>query len=207
MLKTQFKDKLEFDIYLTEQKVRQEKNYLSVSERNQLKSMQEKDYKPTFIKEKKSKLPIITNIDELRKPCQEVTKEDNIKEIVQKLKDTLESVGGLGLTANQIGINKRISYVKIPKFINKEIQYNEFILINAKIIEKERPIKVNNEGCLSFPEVYVDTLRYVFCTVESLNEKLELQTNLYQDLEALAIQHECDHQNSKTIFDNKWRAK
>ena len=79
MLKQSFKDQIEFDIYLVEQKIRQEKKYLTISERVTLKSMLEKNYKPTFIKEEKPKLPIVTNINELRKPCQEITKNDNIK--------------------------------------------------------------------------------------------------------------------------------
>jgi peptide deformylase len=208
MLKTEFKSQLEFDIYLTEQKIRQENQYLSRSERETLKKMLEKDYKPTFIKEEKTKFPIVTNINELKNPCTEVVKEDNIKEIIQKLKDTLESNGGLGLTANQIDIQKRISYIKVPKY-NKEkkIEFNEYILINAKIIEKQTPLKVKNEGCLSFPGVYVDTKRYVFIIVQYLNEKMELQNGIYQDLEGICIQHEIDHQNGLTIFDRKWRAK
>lgn len=207
MLKTQFKDKLEFDIYLVEQKGRMEKGYLTRSEREELKKMLEKDYKPTLIKEEKVKLPIVTNIIELRKPCQEITKEDNIKEIIQKLKDTFASIGGIGISANQIGIQKKISYIKVPKIVNKEVQYNEYIIINAKIIEKETLVKVNNESCLSFPGIEITTSRYVFVTVEFLNEKMELQTGMFQDLEALAVQHEIDHQNGLTIFDNKWRSK
>ena len=151
MLKTQFKNQLEFDVYIAERKVDMEKGYLTRSEREVFKKMLEKDYKPTFIKEEKPKLPIVTDIRELRKPCQEVTKEDNIKEIIQQLKDTLESVGGLGISANQIGIQKKISYLKIPKFTDKKIEFNEYILINAKIIEKSRPIQIKNESCLSFP--------------------------------------------------------
>jgi uncharacterized FAD-dependent dehydrogenase len=133
MLKTEFKSQLEFDIYLTEQKIRQENQYLSRSERETLKKMLEKDYKPTFIKEEKTKFPIVTNINELKNPCTEVVKEDNIKEIIQKLKDTLESNGGLGLTANQIDIQKRISYIKVPKY-NKEkkIEFNEYILRSGR---------------------------------------------------------------------------
>ncbi len=207
MLKQTFKDQLEFDIYLVEQKVRQEKGYLTVSERNQLKSMLEKNYKSVFIKEEKQKLTIVTDINFLRKPCLEVTKEDNIKEIIQKLKNTLESIGGFGISANQIGIQKKISYGKIPKFINKKLEHNEYILINAKIIEKDRPIKVKNEGCLSFPGIYVDTLRYVFCTIEYYNEKMELQTGMFQDLESIVVQHEVAHQEGKTIFDFKWKTK
>jgi peptide deformylase len=153
--------------------------------------------------------PIITNIKELRIPCQEIIKSDNIKELIQDLKDTLESKKGLGLSAAQIGINKRISYIKIPKFVNKnkEIQYNEYILINAKIIEKNRPIRVNNESCLSFPGLGITTRRYVFITVEYYNEKIELQTTMFQDLEAICVQHEIDHQHSMTLFERKWGAK
>ena len=207
MLKNQFKDPSEFNIYLAEQKVRQEKGYLTRSEREQLKKMQEKDYKPIFIKEEKPKLPIVTNIDELKKPCQDVTKEDNVQEIVQKLKDTLASQSGLGLSANQIGIQKKISYIKVPKMTkDKKIEFTELVLINAKIIEQDRPIKVQNEECLSL-QGSATTKRYVFIIVQYLNEKMELHTGIYQDLEALVVQHEIDHQNSLTIFDRKWRAK
>jgi peptide deformylase len=152
-------------------------------------------------------LPIITNISELRKPCVPVEKGEDIGGIIRDLKDTLIARGGLGISANQIGINKRISYIKIPVNKNKEIQYNEYILINAKIVEKDRPIQVKNEGCISFHGVYVNTRRYVFCTVEFLNEKLELQTGIYQDIEAICVQHEIDHQNGITLFDRKWVAK
>ena len=206
MLKQTFKDQLEFDIYLAEQKVRQEKGYLTKSEREVVKKMLEKDYKPTFIKEK-IKLPIVTNINELKKLCQDVTKEDNVQEIVQKLKDTLASQSGLGLSANQIGIQKKISYIKVPKMTkDKKIEFTELVLINAKIIEQDRPIKVQNEECLSL-QGSATTKRYVFIIVQYLNEKMELHTGIYQDLEALVVQHEIDHQNSLTIFDRKWRAK
>jgi peptide deformylase len=158
---------------------------------------------------KKDIRPIVTNLAELHKPCLPIEKGENIKEIIQALKDTLEAKKGLGISANQIGINKKISYVKIPKFIdkNKNIQYNDYVLINAKIIEHDRPIKVMNEGCLSFSGIYVHTRRYVFITVEYLNEKLEHQVMSYQDMESIAMQHEIDHQEGRTIFDRKWVAK
>jgi peptide deformylase len=184
-----------------------ESGYLTKSERESLKKMQEKDYKPIFIKEEKPKLPIVTNINELRNPCQEITKKDNIIEIIQKLKDTLESHGGLGISANQIGIQKKISYIKIPKMNKDKLEYNEMIIINAKIIEKSNPIKVKDEGCISFPGIYLDTLRYIYCTVYYLDENLKENTGLVQDLESFVIQHEINHQNGKTIFDNRWRTK
>lgn len=151
---------------------------------------------------------INTNINDLRKPCAEVKVGEDISPIIQDLKDTLEAKKCLGLTANQIGINKRISYIKIPKFTDKskEIQYTEYILINAKIVEKDRPVKVNNESCVSFPGIPIITKRFVFITVEYFNEKMELQTNMFSDLESLIIQHETDHTLGLTIFDKKWKS-
>ena len=155
---------------------------------------------------------IVTNIKDLRKSCELVTKEDDIKSIVQDLKDTLTNFShkAIGLSANQIGYNKRISYIRIPKDKNPETKmwnYNEYILINAKILEKARPVQVKNESCLSFPGVPVMTKRFVFVTVEYLDENMKIQTKMFQDLEGLCVQHEIDHQNGITIFDRKWRAK
>jgi peptide deformylase len=172
------------------------------------KNQPEESKKITELEVKPVGLPIITNIQELRKPCAPVEKGEDVSGIIRSLKETLGARGGLGISANQIGINKRISYIKIPVSVNKnkEIQYNEYILINAKIVEKDRPIQVKNEGCISFHGVYVNTRRYVFCTVEFLNEKLELQTGIYQDIEAICVQHEIDHTLGLTIFDRKWKA-
>lgn len=208
MLKRIFKDKLEFEIYVAEQKIRAEKGYLTRSERETLKKMQEKNYKPIIEQEKKPKVPIVTNIHELRKSCAEVTKEDNVKEIVDKLKEALKDYSsGLGITANQIGINKKISYCKIPQVKDKKVEIMELVLINSKIVEKERNFIHKNEGCISFPGIWIDTDRYVFITVEYQNEKLEKKAMAFQDYEALVIQHEIDHTNGITIFDKKHKAK
>ena len=209
MLKTQFKDQLEFDSYITEQKLRMEKGYLTRSEREQLNKMLVNDYKPTF--EIIKKIPIlVTNLLELNKPCQDVTKEDNIDEIVEKLKNTLLQLNGYGLSANQIGINKKISYIKHPKKFNmqfKKWEYEEIILINPKIIECDKLIQVKGEQCLSLPGLAVNTARYIFITVinhdKNLNEKLFSS----QDLEGLIIQHESDHTIGKTILDRRWRSR
>ena len=210
MLKTQFKDKVKFDIYIAEQKVRMEKGYLTRSERDSLKKMLDKNYKPIFIKEEKPKgKSIVTNIRELRKPCLPVEKGEDISQIIKDLKETLNRTGGLGLTANQIGYNKRISYIRTPYYNpkKKKVDFKEYLLINTKIIEKDRPTKIMNETCLSFPKIEVITKRYVFITIENYNENLEVNILPLQDTDALVVQHEVDHQNGITIFNRKWRAK
>jgi peptide deformylase len=152
---------------------------------------------------------IITNINELRKPCELVTKNDDIKSIIQDLKDTLATRKGLALSANQIGIQKRICYCKVPKKVNpqtKEVVYNEFVMINPEIIEKERKF-IFPETCLSFPGLIIQTDRYVFITIKFLNENFKEMTASMQDLEAVVAQHECSHLKGQIMFDFKHRRK
>lgn len=211
MLKTKFDSKEELGIYISEQKLRQEKGYLTHSERETLKQLITNPN--NFIQKEKTKpyKSIITDLLELKKPCLEVSKEDNIGSIIQDLKDTLSYYyqKALGLSANQIGYNKKITYCKIPKYNDKtkKTELAEIILINPKIIEKDRLVKIQNEGCLSFPGINLITARYVFITVEFYNEKFELQIASFQDLESFVIQHEIAHLEGKTIFDFKWRRK
>ena len=151
--------------------------------------------------------PIIYNIKELRKPCIPVEKREDISQIIQDLKDTLYSLVGKGyaLAANQINYNKQITLIRIP--LNKEhTKFNEMLLINPKIIEKDRKV-IYPESCLSFPGITVNTDRYVFITYTYLDKKLGEHTGMAQDLEAIVIQHEISHLQGRTLFDFKHRSK
>lgn len=143
---------------------------------------------------------IITTITELKKQCKPVEPGEDVSGIIQDLKDTLETFShrAIGLSANQIGYDKRISYIRM----NKE---NAYILINPKIVEKDRLIKVKGESCLSFHGIGVETGRYVFCTVEYLDEHMQPQVKSLQDLEAICCQHELDHLSGLTIFDRRYK--
>jgi len=212
MLKTSFKTQLEFDLYKVEQKIRMEKGYLTVSERNQLKPMLEKNYKPTIIKEPERNpyiKSIITNYQELRKPCVKVEEKEDISSILKELKETCLAKGGLGLTANQIGYNKRISYLRIPNCNpkTKQIEIEEIYLINPIITNQSRPIKNVKEQCLSFPGIAIDTKRFVFIIVTAEDENRKIKTIMMQDIKALIAQHEIDHCNGVCIMNRKWRSK
>jgi len=142
--------------------------------------------------------PIITNIYELKKPCIEVQKEEDIIQIIQDLKDTFNSVKAYGISANQIGYNKKISYIKIPG-------EEEIVLINPQIIEKEEKIINRKESCLSFPNVYIDCDRWNQITITT--NGLSYQKYVCYGLEAIILQHEIDHLNGITIFDRKHKAR
>jgi peptide deformylase len=211
MLRNSFMNQKELNNYVTEQKIKKEKGYLTVSERKQLEDIGKNPASYIKIEEIKAREFIVTDINRLKLPCIDVQKDEDISTIVSHLKRALNNFShkAVGLSANQIGYNKKVSYIRLPISKNKETNkwdYKEYIMINPKIIEKDRSVQIQNESCLSFSGISVNTKRYVFITVEYLNEKMEIQTRVVQDLEALVIQHELDHLNGLTIFDRKWRS-
>ena len=208
MIRKDFETKQQADIYLIGEEIRMKDGYLTRSEREELKKYLGKG--ELLVKKSVTpvqKVSLVSDRKLLSRPGEVVTKEDDVAGIVKKLKDALSTQSGLALTANQIGINKRISYLRIPKFDGKGIDFTEMIIINARIIERDKPIKVDNEACLSFPGISVTTQRFIFITVEYLDENLKTQVMSCQDLESLVLQHEIDHQNGITLFDRKWRTR
>jgi len=83
---------------------------------------------------------IISNYNELKKISVAVEKNEDVSQIIADLRDTLDPTRGFALAANQIGILKRIFFFKIAKKIDpktKEVEYEELVVINPEIIEKE----------------------------------------------------------------------
>lgn len=109
-------------------------------------------------------------------------------ELIQDLKDTLASTDGVGISAIQIGVPKKVCYIKYGS--------DELIMINPIITWKRSGtsgIKEFKEGCLSVPGVYtmVKRAQKVICkyTDENGNEKEISQGGWMSAI----IQHELDH--------------
>jgi len=142
---------------------------------------------------------IVTDPERLRVKCDDV-KPEEVSELISKLEEGLaysERVGrpGIGLAAPQIGIAKHIAIVRIP-LKTETLKLN---LVNAKIIEQNNLKPFKDEGCLSFPDVTVDTMRY---------EDIVLTTDVYpfkcsvSGLIAVAVQHELEHLNKILLTDH-----
>ena len=107
------------------------------------------------------------NDDEiLRKRCKEVPVVDaKICQMLADMMDTLHHTeNGAALAANQVGILKRLVVID---FCGKYLK-----LVNPKIIGSSG-IQECIEGCLSFPNQYVKTIRPQSVTVEALNEMVK----------------------------------
>ena len=145
---------------------------------------------------------IITEVSKLQTLCEEVSSVEEGEEIgAQLLKELTESQNGIGLAANQIGINKRVCVVNVKEPI---------VLINPKIVETSEETFVFPEGCLSFPNKHIRTTRFVEVTVEADNHEGQLSFSADSEdvndaFECACVQHELAHLYGITMFDREWK--
>lgn len=137
----------------------------------------------------------------LKKKTQKVDYEkikNILPSILKDMYDTLSSVNGIGLSANQIGLDMRLAIINYYDK-EKDKTYN-IVMINPEIVSSKGEI-VEEEGCLSFPGFFVKLKRSYEVEVRALNEKGLPVVIKGQGLLARALQHEIDHLNGITIYD------
>lgn len=131
----------------------------------------------------------------LRKKSREVEIIDNrIKELLQDMLETMHKANGVGISAVQVGILKRVVVIDIYDG-NKPLK-----LINPVIVKQKGTQEVE-EGCLSFPNQYAKVIRPKEVTVKALNEDGKPVVIKGKDLLAQALSHEIDHLDGKVFID------
>ena len=137
---------------------------------------------------------IIEDEEFLSKPCESTDIEEGRK-IINLLADALKNSQseGIGLAANQIGIQKRVCILRIPE---KKKVYG-YDLINPKIVSRTIPVIVKGEGCLSFPNQFIKTFRYLQVKVV---DDLMPEGQILNDWAAVCAQHEIDHLDGVTMY-------
>ncbi|MFH2066603.1 MAG: peptide deformylase [Pseudomonadota bacterium] len=145
-------------------------------------------------------LPIITYPDPfLKEKTNPVTDiNDDIKKLIADMADTMYEAPGVGLAANQVGMDRSI-IVFDPEADKENRPYQ--VLINPEIISQEGEYLSENEGCLSVPDFRSDVKRAEFAVVTGL----DLQGNPIkieaQGLLSVILQHEIDHLNGILFID------
>jgi len=125
------------------------------------------------------------------KEVKDITPE--IKELVLDMEKTMLKNKGIGLAAPQIGALERIVLIQIGK--------EPAVFINPKIIKKSKEKEIMEEGCLSFPGIFLEIKRPREIEVEALNltgEKVLLKT---EGLLSRIFQHEIDHLDGILFID------
>tara|TARA_B100000929_G_C15277222_1_gene342244 strand:+ start:65 stop:550 length:486 start_codon:yes stop_codon:yes gene_type:complete len=140
----------------------------------------------------------------LRKKCLEV---ENIDESLMTLADnmieTMYSVSGLGLAANQVGISSNFFVIDVG--VEKE-KREPVTIINPVITASEEEI-LGEEGCLSIPEVFAEVKRSQHVEVKGYDLKGNELRYEAEGYLARAFQHELDHLNGVLFWDNLSKVK
>lgn len=134
----------------------------------------------------------------LKTECDLVTEFDGaLQNTIKRLSSFLKNNDlGIGLAANQLGINKKIFVYDFERR-NKD---DAGEIINPTIVQSDG-IVTYEEGCLSIPEIYMPIERPEFITVigfDSDGNELELELD---GINARLFQHEIDHLNGLTMLD------
>ena len=140
----------------------------------------------------KMSMKIVQDREKLSRSCKSVHLKEGL-EIGERLLGYLEEHdGGIGLAANQVGIDARVCVVNVGR---------PLIFVNPKVVGKFGAIRFK-EGCLSFPDEEVLTKRYKNIVVrdEAGGERIFDAKNL---LETVCVQHEIDHLNGLTLYDRR----
>ena len=132
----------------------------------------------------------------LRKKSREVeTVDDKIRNLLDDMVDTMHKYNGVGLSAVQVGILKRV--VVIDLYDDK----GPIKMVNPVIIKTKGEQEVE-EGCLSFPNQYARLIRPMEVVAEALNENGEKIKIKAKGLLAQAICHELDHLEGVLFIDH-----
>lgn len=135
-----------------------------------------------------------------------------IENLVRDLKDTVVANKGIGLAANQIGIPLRVIVIDLEsrneEGSRKRVagKGNRFlVLLNPKIIAR-RGKQVIEEGCLSFPGIYLKIRRSRWVRVNGIEVPTSQEGKPLiieaEGILAQVFQHEIDHLEGK-VFINR----
>ncbi|MGB3511029.1 MAG: peptide deformylase [Microcoleaceae cyanobacterium] len=127
----------------------------------------------------------------LRQSAKRVAKvDDNIRQLVREMLQTMYTADGIGLAAPQVAVQKQVIVIDCDL---ENAATPPLVLINPSIKKYSNDACLYQEGCLSIPGVYMDVKRPSVIEVVYKDENGRPQTLQAKELLSRAIQHEMDH--------------
>jgi len=123
-----------------------------------------------------------------------------VRTLVSDMLASMYAENGVGLAAEQIGRTEAVCVIDVPAEQACGVKM-PLALINPQIVEAEGE-QVGQEGCLSFPDVYVNVRRAERVKASYLDTDGHPQTVDATGLLSRAIQHELDHLNGILLVDH-----
>jgi|TARA_B100001248_G_scaffold81197_1_gene58989 peptide deformylase len=128
----------------------------------------------------------------LKKPTISVDEDmDNVVKLAEQMHTIMAQHNGIGLAAPQVGLDKSFF------IMGDKSRYK--LIVNPKIIEKGDEEGLINEGCLSFPGLFLKVLRPLNVVVEYVNTNGDKVNEKLEGMMSRVFQHETDHLNGITF--------
>ncbi|GEM_PF-261999 len=138
-----------------------------------------------------------------------------IHQLVTRMRKAMRIARGIGLSANQIGLNLRIFVVQIPqtrnyadrtqtnaeKFQGESAHSKSYAIFNPQIVKYSKGETPLEEGCLSIPGVYGEVERPEKVTLVGFDKSGKRLKIKAWGLLAKVFQHEMDHLNGALFID------
>ena len=120
------------------------------------------------------------------------------KELSEAMFDTMKKYGGIGLSANQVGLPFNMFVLGDHPEVEKNLKMTCF---NPMIISSSVEEEVMKEGCLTFPFVFLNITRPRKVVVKYEDENGDLKEGSLDGMISRVFQHEYDHMLGKTFVD------
>jgi peptide deformylase len=130
------------------------------------------------------------------RPIEDINGE--LQKIIDAMARTMYHAPGVGLAANQVGLDRRLLVYDIQP---KEEKPELFVLINPIIMEQEGEILSEGEGCLSVPDYRSDVKRFERILVQAFDREGNPVRIHAEGFHAIVLQHEIDHLNGVLFID------
>jgi len=153
-------------------------------------------------------LPVVKYGDPiLRKKVDKVIEFSQLENLINNMFETMYHEKGIGLAANQVGVNLAILVFDIGNYEldeeeipEDEAASNPRIFINPLITESIGECSME-EGCLSVPEIRAEIMRAASITMQYQDADQNTYSEKFSSLSARVLLHELDHLNGKFFTD------
>ncbi len=125
--------------------------------------------------------------------------DDGVRKLVGDMLETMHAAPGVGLSAIQVGVPKRVIVVDAAP---KGEEPAPLSLVNPEITWASDETITNEEGCLSFPDQYAEVTRPAAVEIRHLDEEGRERELRAEGPLATCIQHEIDHLEGIVFVDH-----
>ncbi|MFZ4734477.1 MAG: peptide deformylase [Bradymonadia bacterium] len=129
--------------------------------------------------------------------------DDALRKLVADMNDTMAAEDGLGLAATQVGVGTQVLVVHPVAFRGDEARDEPtVVLVNPQIVWESPEKILAEEGCLSFPGVFIPVTRPARVRISALDADGRPFEVEGEGLGARALLHEIDHLRGVVMIDH-----